>query len=159
MALEIERKFLVINDNWKKNIIKTERMVQGYLGGNKQSSVRIRIYGEHADINIKANVIGSQRLEYEYPVSLADAEEMLKQLCDKPLIEKYRHHVEVGNHTWEVDEFEGENAGLIIAEIELDVIEESFDLPAWIGEEVTDDSRYYNIFLVSNPFSGWQKIN
>ena len=159
MALEIEHKFLVINENWKQHITKTERMVQGYLGGNNQSSVRIRINDEQADINIKAKVVGSQRLEYEYPISIADAEEILNELCDKPLIEKQRHYVKFRQHIWEIDVFEGENTGLVVAEIELSSSDESFELPDWVGQEVTEDARYYNIFLVDAPYSTWPKIN
>ncbi len=155
MAIEIERKFLVINENWKQHITKSERMVQGYLGGNEHNSVRVRINGNVADLNIKSKVIGTARNEYEYKIPTDDAEELINQLCDKPLIEKTRHYLQIGQHIWEIDVFEGENAGLIVAEIELNNIDEAFEKPKWLGSEVTEDSRYYNIFLVNHPFSSW----
>lgn len=153
--MEIERKFLVTNDNWRQHITSSVRMVQGYLGGNDHSSVRIRVNNDMADINIKAKVIGAQRSEFEYAIPIEDAMEML-ELCEKPLIEKTRHHVEHYEHVWEIDEFAGENAGLIVAEVELNAIEEEFERPDWLGAEVTEDVRYYNICLVTNPYSSWR---
>lgn len=154
MAIEIERKFLVTNDNWRQHTTSSLRMVQGYLGGNDNSSIRIRVCGEQADINIKARVIGIQRNEYEYMIPITDAEEML-QLCDQPLIEKIRHQLDHAGHTWEIDEFFGVNEGLIVAELELGAVNEQFERPDWLGEEVTEDIRYYNICLVDNPYTSW----
>ncbi len=156
MAIEIERKFLVSNDNWRQHTTSSLRMVQGYLGGNANSSIRIRVCGEVADINIKARVIGVQRNEYEYMIPVTEAEEML-QLCDKPLIEKTRHQLSHAGHTWEIDEFCGENEGLIVAELELGAVNEQFERPDWLGKEVTEDVRYYNICLVENPYRSWQQ--
>ncbi len=159
MAIEIERKFLVTNDNWKQHTTGSLRMVQGYLGGNDHSSIRIRVTGERADINIKAKVIGAQRREYEYEIPLIAAQEMLQDLCDKPLIEKTRHLLRFGQHTWEIDEFVGENAGLVVAEVELASEDEEFEHPDWLGQEVTEDVRYYNICLVNHPYSHWEKAS
>lgn len=159
MPIEIERKFLLANDNWKQHTTGSLRMVQGYLGGNDNSSIRIRICGDIADINIKARVIGIQRHEYEYVIPVTEAEEMLAQLCDKPLIEKTRHEIDYAGHTWEIDEFSGENAGLVVAEVELGSVNEPFERPDWIGEEVTEDVRYYNVCLVDNPYSRWHRAS
>ena len=155
MATEIERKYLVINDNWKQDITGSEHMIQGYLGGNDKNSIRVRVNDEQADLNIKGRTIGIQRKEYEYSIPLAEAMELLEHLCDKPLIEKTRYFVKHVDHTWEVDVFERENAGLIVAEIELKAVDEKFASPDWLGAEVTNDVRYYNICLVNEPYSQW----
>ena len=158
MAIEIERKYLVKNDNWRQHITGSLHMIQGYLGGNENSSIRIRDSGNKADINIKAKIVGSSRSEFEYMVPISEAHEMLKELCDKPLIEKTRHLVIHAEHIWEVDEFAGENAGLIVAEIELASLNEPFQPPDWLGKEVTEDVRYYNICLVNHPYSSWEAV-
>jgi adenylate cyclase len=154
MAIEIERKFLLATDDWRDAIESTTRLAQGYLGGER-ASVRVRIGGGEAFINIKARVKGSSRLEFEYPLPLADAETMLAELCLPGRIEKLRHHVRHVGMLWEVDEFLGDNAGLVVAEIELDRADQPFERPGWLGREVTDDIRYYNVALADRPYSQW----
>jgi len=155
--LEIERKFLVRSNAWKTLATQSAAMRQGYLNDEIGCSVRVRIAGQQAWLNIKSVTIGAQRLEFEYPIPLADAHRMLDTLACKPLIEKTRHFVEIGRHTWEIDVFEGDNTGLIVAEIELDDAAESFEKPDWVGEEVTHDPRYYNTCLASHPYKDWDK--
>ncbi len=155
MANEIEHKYLIINDDWKAHADDGIQIIQGYMGSNEKSSIRIRINGDKANLNIKSKTIGIKRSEYDYKIPLEEAKEMLEILCDKPLIEKTRYHVKHENHTWEIDVFAGDNEGLIIAEIELDTTDETFNLPDWAGEEVSNDPRYYNICLVTHPFKQW----
>ncbi len=155
MAIEIERKFRVINNDWKNSILKKNEFRQGYLGTDALSSTRIRIANESAFLNIKSATLGIFRNEYEYAIPLADATEILENLAHKPLIEKTRYYVEHQGHTWEIDVFEGDNKGLIVAEIELNHENENFALPCWIGEEVSDDKRYYNVCLVTHPYKDW----
>lgn len=155
MATEIERKFLVLNDGWKSAVIKSKVMRQGYMSSNEKSSVRIRIEGDEANINIKSATLGISRTEFEYAIPLKDANQMLDQLCDKPMIEKTRHYVEYAGFTWEVDLFTGDNQGLVVAELELPTEETFFEKPGWIGEEVSHDPRYYNVCLVSHPYKDW----
>jgi len=155
MALEIERKFLLTNDAWKERVSRTVRIRQGYLNQARECSVRVRSADGRGWLNVKSVTIGPQRREYEYEIPFADAEEMLDSLCQRPLIEKVRHFVPQGHHVWEIDVFEGDNEGLVVAEIELNHAEEIFDRPPWIGREVTDDPRYYNTCLVRNPFKNW----
>lgn len=157
MALEVEHKFLLANDGWRQEIEKSVFYRQGYLSGSPLSSVRVRISDTHAWLNIKSATIGSHRQEYEYEIPLADANAILDDLCHKPLIEKVRHFVTRDPHVWEIDEFMGDNAGLIVAEIELSQIGESFQKPDWIGEEVTEDLRYYNNNLCKYPYKDWDK--
>jgi adenylate cyclase len=157
MAREIERKFLVGSDAWRRTIIRSRRLVQGYLASIPACSIRVRLDEDGASLNIKTATLGVSRHEYDYPIPRADAEEILRHLCIKPLIEKTRHYVRAGNHTWEIDEFDGANRGLIVAEIELSSPDESFERPAWLGQEVSDDPRYYNVRLVENPYSSWPK--
>lgn len=156
MVLEIERKFLVQNDRWRNDADAGRQIRQGYLAGNDRSSIRVRMDGEHANLNIKSATLGIRRLEYEYVIPVADAMEMLDQLCQGPLIEKTRYCVRVGQHTWEVDVFSGDNAGLIVAEVELASETEVFVMPDWAGAEVSDDPRYYNVSLVQHPYKDWQ---
>ena len=155
MAIEIERKFLLKNDNWRQRVIRSQVMQQGYLAkdGGK-SSVRVRLEGDSARLNIKAAVVGRSRAEYDYPLPLADAEEILRNLS-VGVVEKTRHWVREGEHEWEIDEFLGDNAGLIVAELELHHADESFAIPDWAGDEVTDDVRYYNHSLSLRPFKDW----
>jgi adenylate cyclase len=153
MGVEIERKFLVDGDGWRTLGVAV-KMRQGYLSSDKARVVRVRIEGDAAYITIKGKSTGATRGEWEYPVPLADAEELL-MLCEQPLVEKVRRRIAVAGHTWEVDEFSGANRGLIVAEIELSSEAEAFDKPAWIGAEVTEDARYYNSSLVKKPFSAW----
>ena len=155
MATEIERKFLVKNNDWRDSVIKSIRFRQGYLSGTVNSSVRVRIEGEQAYLNIKSATLGIRRHEYEYAIPLQDATEMLNELCNKPLVEKRRSYVIHDGHTWEIDEFEGENEGLIVAEIELTHEDEEYSHPDWLGEEVSDDIRYYNVNLVKHPYKTW----
>lgn len=156
MATEIERKFLVINDNWRKQVTQRKAIKQGYFGPPNKASIRIRIDGDAANINIKSATLDIVRKEYEIPVPLSDAEEMLQHLCERPFIEKVRHLVPRDAHVWEVDEFAGDNQGLIVAEIELSSADEAFEKPDWLGEEVSHDERYYNVRLVKNPYKNWR---
>lgn len=155
MPIEIERKFLLSSENWRKDADEGIYMTQGYMGGNEKSSVRIRIQGDSANLNIKSKTLGIERSEYEYPIPLDEAREMLESLCDKPYIEKTRFHVMHEGHEWEIDVFAGDNEGLIVAELELNAIDEHFSIPDWIGKEVSEDPRYYNICLVNHPYKDW----
>jgi adenylate cyclase len=155
MAIEIERKFLIAGEDWRKEIHASHSMTQGYLNNDPHCSVRIRTSGDQAWLNIKSVTIGSRRLEFEYEIPLQDALDMLASLQRGPLIEKVRHMIRYGAHLWEVDEFKGDNCGLIVAEIELSTPEESFEKPAWLGQEVTEDVRYYNTQLSKHPFKDW----
>lgn len=157
MAIEIERKFLLANDDWHQQVIKSVDYRQGYLSSNTESSIRVRIEGEQAKLNIKSATLGVYRHEYEYPIPLDEAQEILETLCRKPLVEKTRHFVLAGDHEWEIDEFEGENSGLVVAEIELSSENDTFEKPAWLGAEVSDDPRYYNVSLVSHPYKDWDR--
>ncbi len=155
MATEIERKFLLKNDLWRDAVVKSTHFRQGYLMTSKKSSVRIRIEGELSNINIKSATLGIVRKEYEYPVPLEDANELLDNLCEKGLIEKVRHYLHVENHEWEIDEFKGDNQGLIVAEVELKDEQEEFHYPEWLGQEVSAEKKYYNALLVKRPYNTW----
>jgi len=155
MGQEIERKFLLRDDSWRAWADAGTRFRQGYIVGAERASVRVRIEGESANINIKSATLGVERQEYEYPIPLADALELLDTLCEQPQIEKTRYHVPYGNHLWEVDVFAGDNAGLIVAEVELAAPDEPFVLPPWAGAEVSHDTRYYNVCLVKHPYCEW----
>ncbi len=155
MAIEIEHKFLLADPTWKQLVIKSVIFKQGYLNSNSNSSIRVRISDSQAWLNIKTAIIGNQRHEYEYEIPLADANEILALLCNKPIIEKTRHYVPINEHLWEIDEFHGENEGLIIAEIELEQQITEFHRPEWLGAEVTHDLRYYNNNLAHTPYSKW----
>jgi adenylate cyclase len=155
MPLEIERKFLVVGDAWRGQVSRSLAMRQGYLAGEGgKASVRVRLEGEAAKLNIKAAVVGAARAEYEYDIPASQAREMLDNLCVGRL-EKTRHYIEVDGLTWEVDEFINDNAGLVVAEIELDSADQSFDRPAWLGRELTEDRRYYNHHLALHPWRNW----
>lgn len=155
MGIEIERKFLVAGDAWRSQVRRSLEMRQGYLAGEGgQASVRVRLEGEEARLNIKAAVIGAARAEYEYPMPPDDARKLLETLCVGTL-EKVRHYIEHDGLTWEVDEFLGANAGLVVAEIELQSVDQPFARPAWVGRELTDDRRYYNHHLALHPYSTW----
>ena len=156
MAEEIERKFLVRDNAYRKSG-KPHYIHQGFLSTEKDRVVRIRILDNDAFLTIKGLTKGISRAEFEYRIPVADAKSMLDHLCIKPTIEKYRYKIDVEGYTWEVDEFLGENEGLVIAEIELEHEGQEFTKPAWIGEEVSHDPRYYNANLVKNPFKHWQK--
>ncbi|HER34212.1 MAG: CYTH domain-containing protein [Halothiobacillaceae bacterium] len=155
MATEIERKFLLATEAWRDEVERAERMVQGYLNDQGPVSVRARIAGSRAWLNIKSRTLGVSRDEFEYEIPLADAERMLDCLTTGPVIDKTRHLVRHGDHLWEIDEFHGENDGLIVAEVELDHVDETVERPAWLGEEVSDQARYYNVSLVKKPYSQW----
>lgn len=154
MAQEIERKFLLKNDDWRIGA-EGKRYRQGYLSTEAQRTVRVRTVSARGFLTIKGEPVGAARVEFEYPIPPEDANEMLDSLCQRPIIEKVRFRIPHGSHTWEVDEFEGENAGLLIAEVELESENETLDIPDWVGEEVTGDSRYYNANLIATPFSDW----
>ena len=155
MATEIERKFLLKNNTWQVHADQGTRYSQGYLVGSQHASVRVRLEGDKAFINVKSATINITRQEYEYEIPVNDAKEMLKMLCEKPLISKTRYHVTYDKHLWEIDVFAGDNQGLVVAEIELTDKDETFATPEWLGEEVSDDIRYYNVNLVKHPFTDW----
>jgi len=154
-SMEIERKFLVAGD-FEKDVLRCERIVQGYICAEEARTVRVRIQGDEGFLTIKSNPNkrGWSRYEFEQPVALVDAKELLK-LCLPGVIDKVRHWIHVGDHLWEVDVFHGDNEGLVVAEIELYSEEETFELPAWAGEEVTGDPKYYNAMLSQKPYNQW----
>ncbi len=155
MPIEIERKFLIVNDDWREQVDCSHRIRQGYMGQVGKASVRIRIQGEIANINIKSASLSMTRSEYEYEIPLNEAEEMLDQLCNQPQVNKTRFIINQPPHKWEIDEFYGDNEGLLVAEIELNSEDESFEKPQWLGEEVTQDARYYNVNLIKHPYKNW----
>ena len=152
MAIEIERKFLVTHDSWKS--LQGVLYKQGYLNRDPQRTVRVRVAGDKAFLTIKGITTGASRPEYEYAIPVADADELLG-LCVGPIIVKTRRLIEHAGFTWEVDEFFGDNAGLVVAEIELTREDQAFDKPDWIGLEVTEDPRYFNSYLSLHPFNTW----
>jgi CYTH domain-containing protein len=154
VATEIERKFLVMNEQWRASGI-GERIRQGYVWADTARSVRVRIAGVRGFLTLKSARTGYSRQEYEYEIPLSDAQEMLTSLCDGALIEKTRYTVRDGGREWVVDVFDGDNKGLVVAEIELGSEDEEIDLPAWAGCEVTTDPRYLNVNLVARPYSLW----
>lgn len=154
MATEVEHKFLVISDAWRVAVERSVRMSQGYLVSDEVRSVRVRLEGDEARLNIKSSGIGTSRAEYEYPIPLADAGELLATLCGTK-VEKTRHYVPFADHLWEIDVFEGDNAGLVIAEVELAYEGEPFARPDWVGEDVSLDVRYYNTQLALHPYRSW----
>ena len=161
MGVEIERKFLVAGDGWRAAAREVLPMAQGYINdmgamdrGEQKASVRVRIQGDAAFLNLKSRELGHTRQEFDYPIPVADARALLA-LCVGGVVDKRRHYVEHEGHLWEVDEFLGDNAGLVVAEIELDHADEAFVKPAWIGKQVTDAARYYNLALASRPYSAW----
>lgn len=154
MGREIERKFRVMGDGWKGGD-GGSRIRQGYLSIDPDRTVRVRRKGDGAWITIKGRLSGATRAEYEYAIPVADADEMLDTLSIPSVIDKVRHVVRFGGHDWEVDVFEGANAGLVVAELELDSEDQEFERPPWLGEEVTGDGRYANAALVENPYTSW----
>jgi adenylate cyclase len=154
MAIEIERKFLIQGDDWRNLALGTVYR-QGYLATGSERTVRVRIAGNSAYLTIKSASVGISRAEFEYEIPIADATQMLDDLCDRPLIEKTRYKILHQGVLWEVDEFSGENQGLIVAEVELTDPNQTLELPAWIGQEVSDDPRYFNSNLVKHPFQRW----
>lgn len=159
MAIEIERKFTLKTDAWKSRIESSHKIRQGYLvsglEADQPSSVRVRITGDRASLNIKSVTLGIARHEFEYAIPHQEATYMLDHLCKPHLIEKTRHIVVHAGFRWEIDIFEGINHGLEIAELELESTDAVFDKPPWVGVEVTDDLRYYNIHLVEHPYNEW----
>jgi CYTH domain-containing protein len=155
MGKEIERKFLVTGDDWQEG--DGTHYCQGYLSIAKERTVRVRIEGDSARFTIKGITENATRDEYEYPLPVSDAREILENLCLRPLVEKRRYRIDHEGMTWEVDAFSGDNAGLVVAEIELEDPDQEFTRPPWLGREVTGDPRYYNANLVRCPFRQWQK--
>lgn len=155
MALEIERKFLVRDARWRDGADAGEQLVQGYLASQGGLTVRVRIRGQRAWLTLKGASRGISRSEFEYPIPRADAEAMLAEFAHDPVIDKVRHRVRCGAHLWEVDVFAGENAGLVLAEVELSRPDEHFDRPSWLGPEVSADPRYYNVNLARHPYRRW----
>ena len=155
MGIEIERKFLVINDLWKADADNGTVFKQGYLTRAGNSSVRVRKEGEKANLNIKSAEMGIQRQEFEYPIPVDEAVELLDLFCPRT-VSKIRYEVNFAGKTWEIDVFEKENQGLIVAEIELNSTNEAFEHPPWIGDEVSAEARYYNNELARRPYSEWE---
>lgn len=155
MSKEIERKFLLRNDDWRAGDTPGTVFRQGYLSTVKERTVRVRIAGDKAFLTIKGLPQGIARSEFEYEIPLPDAEAMLDELCERPFIEKTRYRIEHAGLIWEIDEFTGANTGLIVAEVELDGEHQPVELPGWVGEEVSDDRRYSNSNLVRHPYSSW----
>lgn len=154
MANEIERKFKVKGDSWRSLATGTQYR-QGYIPTKNLTSVRVRIAGNQGFITIKGPSAGISRAEFEYPIPVEDARKMLDELCERSQIEKTRYKIEFDGLIWEIDEFGGENQGLIIAEVELTDENQTIKLPDWIGEEVSSDPRYFNVNLANHPFSQW----
>jgi len=161
VAIEIERKFLLANDGWRAGIERSEPIAQGYLvgaqalrDGTARASVRARLAGTQAWLNIKAARLGIERAEFEYPIPVGDARDLLATLCDG-VLEKTRHHVRVDGVLFEVDEFAGDNRGLIVAEVELPAVDAPFPRPPWLGREVSTLARYYNVNLIAHPYRQW----
>ncbi len=155
MGVEIERKFLVKNDAWRTVVEAEFPITQGYLASDARITVRVRVKGDSAYLTIKGPTSGFGRSEYEYPIPLEDAQSMLRELAVSALVEKTRYRVRCGAHVWDLDVFAGENAGLVMAEIELEGEDEAFEQPDWAGQEVTGDTRYYNASLARHPFTRW----
>jgi adenylate cyclase len=155
MGIEIERKFLLVNESWREFACDGVDYRQGYLNRSDRCSVRARLGGGKAKLNIKSAEFGVSRSEFEYEIPVADARQILDGLCRSPLVEKTRYVVTHAGHDWEVDVFSGDNHGLVVAEIELAHIDEAFEKPQWAGEEVTHESRYYNVCLVEHPYKNW----
>ena len=163
MALEIERKFLVLDDAWRMQARQVIPMAQGYLNdqasmdsGAQRVSVRVRLEGDEARLNMKSRELGHTRQEFDYLIPVADARALLA-LCVGGKIDKRRHYVQHAGHLWEIDEFHGDNAGLVVAEIELGSVDEDFAKPDWVGAEATHAQRYYNLALASRPYSQWRE--
>jgi len=152
MGIEIERKFLVDGQAWRE--APGQAYAQGYLNRDKQRTVRVRIVEDRAWITIKGASAGATRAEFEYAIPVADAQALL-QMSDGPIVRKIRRKLEHAGHTWEIDEFQGDNAGLVVAEIELRAEDEAFERPGWLGAEVTDDPHYFNSNLAAAPYSTW----
>lgn len=155
MATEIEKKFLLHDESWR-GLAQGKRYRQGYLNAEKERTVRVRTADQRGYLTIKGPVVAGVRAEFEYEIPFADAQEMLDTLCGRPQIEKLRYHISHQGFVWEVDEFLGENKGLVVAEIELAHPDQQFPVPPWIGREVTGETRYFNSSLVRHPYSHWK---
>jgi len=156
MGREIEKKFLIADNSWQ-GLAAGKAYCQGYLNSEKGRTVRVRIIGERGILTIKGPSDSGARPEFEYDIPVDDAREMLDLLCYKPLIDKIRYCIPFAGFIWEIDEFQGENEGLLMAEIELEYVGQEFTKPSWIGREVTGDSRYYNANLVKHPYTVWKE--
>jgi adenylate cyclase len=156
MGMEIERKFLVTSDAWRKAVTGVHYS-QGYIAGDSAATVRVRVAGDAAWLTIKGLTTGVSRPEFEYQIPLDEARYMLNHLCRRPLIDKHRHFIDIEGLTWEVDEFHCENAGLVVAELELEDESQSFTRPSWLGKEITEDHRYRNSNLGVTPFTTWPR--
>jgi adenylate cyclase len=155
MGREIEHKFLAASDAWRAAAVRRTAMRQGYLADGERASVRVRVAGDRAWLNIKSGGFVASRQEFEYAIPVAEAAEMLQSLCSGPLVEKIRYIVPYAGREWEVDEFHGRNAGLVVAELELEREGQTFERPPWLGREVTHLPQYYNVRLVAHPFCDW----
>ncbi len=153
MAHEIERRFRLKNDDWR-GLVEGEWLKQGYLSVERERTVRVRVKGTQAWLTLKSNISNVSRHEFEYEIPLADAETILATMCPM-LVEKKRYRIAIGPHLWEVDEFFGNNAGLVLAEVELASEDEAYTAPAWLGEEVTEDPRYTNSYLSQHAWPSW----
>lgn len=154
MADEIEKKFL-LKYLPKDLMINGTQIAQGYMRTEPGVTIRVRLAGDKAFLTLKGKTVNASRKEYEYPVPVEDAKEMLDLFCKKPFVEKIRFNIEYKGFIWELDQFSGNNQGLVVAEIELEHIDQKFEIPDWVGEEVTHDARYYNANLINNPFCHW----
>ncbi len=154
MGTEIERKYLLANNDWRPLVSKSTRMRQGYLCNVDTTSLRVRIAGDKANLNIKSGGLTISRQEFEYEIPLEDAEQLLNTLA-RGVVEKTRHLVQHEGLLWEIDEFSGDNQGLIVAEVELESEDQAVQCPGWIGPEVSEDPRYYNVKLIENPYKNW----
>ncbi len=154
MGTEIERKFLLTGDAWRK-LAQGVHYRQGYLNSIKERTVRVRTINEKGFLTIKGITVGATRVEYEYEIPKDECTAMLDDLAEKPIIDKSRYKVDYEGFTWEIDEFFGENHGLIVAEVELESEDQKFEKPEWIGEEVTGDPRYFNSNLINHPYTKW----
>ena len=154
MAKETERKYLVTGDAWRA-LSQGSAFRQGYLSTVKERIVRVRVAGNRGYLTVKGITVDATRSEFEYEIPVGEADAMLDELCEQPIIEKTRYEIDWAGRTWEVDEFGGTNAGLVVAEVELDDPQQEIELPPWIGQDVTDDPRYFNSNLIARPFSSW----
>ena len=164
VAIEIERKFRVVGEGWRPQVVKSVRMAQGYINdmaalreARQNASVRVRIAGDEAFLNLKSRELGRSRQEFDYPIPVEDAEALLR-LCVGGLVDKVRHYIPQDGLTWEVDEFAGDNAGLVVAELELPAVDTAFGRPDWLGREVTEEQRFYNLALAERPYSRWSAV-
>jgi len=155
MAYEIERKFLLASDAWRSQVYETLQIKQGYFCNTDKASLRVRVTNKKAYLSTKTMTLDIRRHEFEYEIPRVDAEFMLQHMCNGSAVIKQRHLVKIDQHIWEIDEFEDDNLGLLVAEIELQHESEVFNKPDWVGKEVSDDRRYVNVSLVNNPYKDW----